>query len=134
MGYHAVLVEGIEDLGDFGTGVLLAGLGSGEPEELVELDTSGAVFVQLGEDLIDELVASNEAQIDEGLLQFSGVNDSASIIVEDVEGLLNFDDVVLGQDGSHIVVDIEGLFGLSGLTLGGGCCLLHPGYEQRYFN
>lgn len=69
----------MEDLGDFNSAILLADFSGGESEELCEVNTSGLILVELGKNLIDELVLTSEAEVDEGLLKLSGVHNATSV-------------------------------------------------------
>ncbi len=108
--YWSVGVEGIEHLVDLGSAVLLSNLGSGKTEELAEVDASWLVLIELGEDLIHELVLAGEAQVDEGLLELSGVHDAAAVVVEDLEGLSDVDDLLAGKGDWHKIIGVEWLF------------------------
>lgn len=106
----------MEHLQDLGAAVLLADLGGRQAQELGEVDATGLIFVELGQDLVHELVLAGEAQVDEGLLQLGGVHDAAAVRVEDLEGLADVDDLLAGQGQRHEVVGIEGLAGGGGLA------------------
>ena len=95
--YLPVVVEGVEHLINVASGILLSDLGSCQSQELLEVNTTGVVFVELCEDLIYELILASEAEIYEGLLQLRRVDHTTTIPVKDVKSLLDLDYLILWE-------------------------------------
>mgnify|MGYP000872903292 FL=1 len=95
--YLPVVVEGVEHLINVASGILLSDLGSCQSQELLEVNTTGVVFVELCEDLIYELILTSEAEIYEGLLQLRRVDHTTTIPVKDVKSLLDLDYLILWE-------------------------------------
>ena len=62
----SVDIECLEYLVDFGSAFFVAELGSGQSQEFWEVNTSGLIVVEFGENLIDELVLSSKSKAFEG--------------------------------------------------------------------
>lgn len=77
------------------------------------------IVVEFGQNLIDELVVSLEAELFEGVLEFLRVNDSTEIAIEDVEGLLDVLDFFDGDGEGGVVFSFPGFF-FRCLRLSGG--------------
>ena len=100
----------MEDLVDLGAGVLLADFGGGESQELGEVDASGLILIEFGEDLVNEF-ASAEAELDELLFQFLGVDNAAAVLVENLESSPDLDDLLAGESQGDVVVSHKWLGG-----------------------
>lgn len=88
---------------------MVGGLGSGKLDELLKVDGSVSVLFELCNDEIDELVAPGETHGVESLLKLKGINGSASIMVEEVEGSLDFEDFLSEESPSGVVIWVESL-------------------------
>ena len=130
--YGSVDIEGGPNFVNLGSAVLVAELGSGESQELGEVNASGLIVVKLGQDLVNELVLSAESELLEGSLKLLGINDAAEITVEDVEGGLDISNFLNWDGESGIILSLPDLllWGLGlrrGLACGGlGWCFAHP--------
>jgi hypothetical protein len=99
-------VEGDEDLVHLLSGLIVRWPAGHHLEELVELNLSTAVLVQLGDHLVDCLGLGLNTERVNGNLEFwdksactLGVDGSSQISVEEVEGLLDFQDLFDGDVG-----------------------------------
>ena len=64
----SVDVEGLEYFFNFGSAFFVAELGGGKSQEFWEINTSGLVIIEFGENLIYEFVLSSESKALEGSL------------------------------------------------------------------
>lgn len=60
-------IKGCKDFVDFSPAVLVAELGSRKSQKLWEIDSSRLIFIEFCQDLVDKLVLTTKAEIDEGL-------------------------------------------------------------------
>jgi hypothetical protein len=114
--YSLVDVERDPNFVNLFSAVLVTELGSGQSQELSEVNTSGLIIVKLGQDLVDKLVLSTESKLFEGPLELLGVNNTAEVAVENVEGSLDVLDLLNGN-GERGVVFSPPHFFLRGLGL-----------------
>ena len=130
--YGFVDVEGGPHFVDLGSAVLVAELGSRESQELCEVDASGLIVVKFGQDLVNELVLAAESELLEGSLELLGIDDSAEIAVEDVEGGLDISNFLNWDGESGIILSLpDFLLWRLGLRRGLACrglgwCFAHP--------
>ena len=68
------------------------------------------IVVQLGKDLVDELVLSSKSKLFEGSLQLLGINNSTEIAIEDIEGSLDVLNFLDGDGESGKVLSSKGFF------------------------
>mmetsp|Transcript_34699 Transcript_34699/g.70860 ORF Transcript_34699/g.70860 Transcript_34699/m.70860 type:complete len:200 (+) Transcript_34699:119-718(+) len=92
-----VVVKEVEDFLDVFPGVLVAHFCGHHVQELLEVDGSTAVFVDVANHLVDCLVFRLEAKGLHGRLKLLWVNRARSICVEKVEGLPDLFNLFLGQ-------------------------------------
>ena len=98
--------------------VLVAEFGGGQFQELIEAYSSGLVFIEFSQDLVDELVLSSEAEADERLFELLRVNHAAAVAVKDFEGEFDVLDLFEWDGERDVVFGIEAfLFGLFRLLL-----------------
>lgn len=101
-----VVVEEVEDLVDAVLGLLVAELVGDGVQELLEVDFAVEVL-EFGDHLVDGGVLVLEAQGLHGGAEFLGVDLAGAVGVEEVEGLPDLFDLVLGEAGS-----LDGLLAL----------------------
>jgi hypothetical protein len=78
------------------------------------------VVIELCQDLVDELVLSPEAEVNEGLFELLRVDHAAAVAVEDVEGQFDVLDLLEGNCERDVVFGIEAfLLRLFWLLFGG---------------
>ncbi len=64
----SVDIEALENLVNLSSAFLVTKFGSGESQELSEIDTSGLIVIEFGEDLIYEFVLSSKSEAFESSL------------------------------------------------------------------
>ena len=89
----------LEHLEDLLLGVLLAHLAGHHLEELGELNGARAVGVNVGDHLLELLLLDLEAEGAHGGLELAVVNVAGVISIEEVEGLADLLDLLLGESG-----------------------------------
>lgn len=100
-------VESGKHLVDIRPAVLVAQLSRRQLQKLIEADASRLIVIELGQYLVDELVLSPEAEVDEGLLELLRVDHAAAVAVENVEGQFDVLDLLERNRESDVVFGIE---------------------------
>ena len=111
-GAAGVVVEQSEDFANVLPRVFVAHAGGHHVEELLKVDGTGLVLVEVGDHLEDRLVLGFEAQGLHGCTELLGVNVSGAVRVEEIEGFFDLLDLIFGESGS---------FEFLGVELGLGC-------------
>jgi hypothetical protein len=102
-----VQVKRCEDFVYFRSAVFVAQLGRCQSQKLREVDASGLIFIQFGQDLVDELVLTCKAQVDEGLLELERIDHATAIAVEDIERQLDVLDFLERDSHGDVVLGVE---------------------------
>mmetsp|Transcript_7072 Transcript_7072/g.7940 ORF Transcript_7072/g.7940 Transcript_7072/m.7940 type:complete len:210 (+) Transcript_7072:77-706(+) len=92
-----IIVEQSERFQHFLPRVSMAHFGGHHLQELVEVNRSGAISVDVGDHLLDLLPLGLEAKSAHGNLQFLGIDVSRPVSVEQVESLLDLLLLLLGE-------------------------------------
>ena len=74
MCYSPINIKRIENFVKFDPAIFFTDFSSSQSEKFFEIDTTRIIFIKLSQNLIDKLILSGEAQIQEGLFQLGRID------------------------------------------------------------